>query len=185
MLGLLRRLHRLHIQFCLESESAKTGIKYPTVEAHKLKDGCKSQRGQIELMNNESIVKVVKKAKEEAQRLVETLGMAELLKEKKCWEYPPISTIRLLDELGGDDDDDNEEDEVNAESEIIPYVLEEANLSNDPSDISSGIDDLANAGIIDSVLCNRLKTLQKATFKRVPNTNLPTYELSEDLHKKS
>ena len=186
MLGLLRRLHRLHIQVCLESESAKTGIKYPTVEAHKLKDGCNSQGGQVKLINNESIVKAVKKAQEEAQRMVETLGMAELLKEKKCWEYPPISTIRL-DDLDGDDDDDNEEDEdeVNAESEIIPYVLEEANLGNDPSVISSGIDDLANAGLIDQSLCNRLTALQKAAFKRVPNTNLPTYELSEDLPKKS
>ena len=34
MLGLLRRLHRLHIQFALEAESDITGIQYPC-EAHK------------------------------------------------------------------------------------------------------------------------------------------------------
>ena len=39
LLGLLRRLHRMHVQFCLESESQETGIKYPRLEAHKVKDG--------------------------------------------------------------------------------------------------------------------------------------------------
>ena len=39
MLSLLRRLHQLHIQTCLEAESEQTKIKYPRVEAHKNKDG--------------------------------------------------------------------------------------------------------------------------------------------------
>ena len=39
MLGLLRRLHRLHVQFCLESQSEETGIMYPRIQEHKIKDG--------------------------------------------------------------------------------------------------------------------------------------------------
>lgn len=35
MLGLLRRLYRLHIQFSLQAQAKKTGIRYPGVEAHR------------------------------------------------------------------------------------------------------------------------------------------------------
>ena len=44
MLGLLRRLHRLQIQFRLEEvESAQNGIRYPHCEKHKNKDGSNTQ----------------------------------------------------------------------------------------------------------------------------------------------
>ena len=39
MLGLLRRLHRMHVQLSLECESQETGIRYPHLERHKVKDG--------------------------------------------------------------------------------------------------------------------------------------------------
>ena len=38
--------------------------------------------------------KAVEQAKERAQELVESLGMAKLLKEKKCWDFPPIPTVK-------------------------------------------------------------------------------------------
>ena len=37
MLGLLRRLHRLQIQFRLEAESAQNGIRYPHCEKLRTK----------------------------------------------------------------------------------------------------------------------------------------------------
>ena len=43
MLGLLRRLHRLQIQFRLEAESAQNGIRYPHCEKHNNKDGCSTR----------------------------------------------------------------------------------------------------------------------------------------------
>ena len=57
LLGLLRRLNRTHIQFCLESESQETRIKYPRLETHKVKDG----HGQatfesVQLLTDEDIV---------------------------------------------------------------------------------------------------------------------------------
>ena len=45
MLGLLQRLHRLHVQLCLEAECGDTGIKYPRVDHHKNKDGHCQQDG--------------------------------------------------------------------------------------------------------------------------------------------
>ena len=43
MLGLLRRLHRLQIQFKLEAESVENHIKYPHCEKYKNKDGSNKQ----------------------------------------------------------------------------------------------------------------------------------------------
>ena len=37
ILGLLRRLHHLNIQFSLETRSEHTGISYPNMQAHKAK----------------------------------------------------------------------------------------------------------------------------------------------------
>ena len=79
MLGLLHKLHRLHAQSCLESESAQTRIKYPCAEAHKLNDGHKKQEHRFERPSNEDIVKTMEKARREAQKMVETLGMGKLL----------------------------------------------------------------------------------------------------------
>ena len=39
ILGLLQRIHRLHIQSILESESEETTINYHHVESHKKKEG--------------------------------------------------------------------------------------------------------------------------------------------------
>ena len=51
MLGLLRRLHRLHSQVCLESQTDSTGIQYQPVEAHKKKDGVNKQDKLPVLLN--------------------------------------------------------------------------------------------------------------------------------------
>ena len=184
--GLLRRIHRLHIQFSLEAESDKTGIKYPTIEAHKKKDGCNSQQKEHTFPSNEEIVKAVEQAKERAQELVESLGMAKLLKEKKCWDFPPIPTVKE-DELVDDDNENDDYDDVDDEKvdDIISGVLEESIVNNDPGDIVSGIDDLKKAGIIDSTLSSHLTTLQRAAFKRIPGTSLPTYDICVEPKKKN
>ena len=83
MLGLMRRLHRLHVQFCLEAECADTGIKYPRVECHKNKEGhCKQDElFMLSTVTNESISCAVAKGKKQAQEMMESLGMVEVLKK--------------------------------------------------------------------------------------------------------
>jgi len=39
MLRLLQRIHQLHVQYCLENDAKKSGIKYPHKDCHKAKDG--------------------------------------------------------------------------------------------------------------------------------------------------
>ena len=77
MFSLLQRLHRIHIQYCLENDSETSEIiKYPRKEIHKNKDGhdraCVYDLSNI---SNSKIIETVNKAKEEAKRTIESLGM--------------------------------------------------------------------------------------------------------------
>ena len=68
MLGLLRRLHRMQIQFSLESEADVTGISYPNVSKHKVKDGMNNTQCVSEcLLSNTRIAEAVEDGKKEAQ----------------------------------------------------------------------------------------------------------------------
>ena len=80
MLGLLRRLHRIHIQFCLEAESPNTGITYPRVEKHKKKSGQhNSYDCSVQSIANEDILEAIKHARERAKKTMEALGIKSLL----------------------------------------------------------------------------------------------------------
>ena len=88
MLGLMRRLHRLHIQLCLEAESENTGIHYPRVERHKCKDGTSNFNlscANASTLQNHMILDAVNIGKEEAKKMISCLGMSDLLKRAKCW----------------------------------------------------------------------------------------------------
>ena len=178
MLGLLRRLHRLHAQSCLESESAETGIKYPRAEAHKLKDGHKKQEHRFELPSNEDIAKTVEKARKEAQKIVETLGMEKLIQEKKCWENPPIPTLKE-EHMREDDKEDEDDAEAVTDDEVLPQLLEETSTAQDADDIATGIVELTKVGIIDKGLCDHLSSLHKSAFKRLSSAGLPIYHVDE------
>ena len=77
MLGLLRRLHRLQIQFTLQSESNQSlGIMFPRIQKHRVKEGNKAYVEHS--LEKFKIFEAVKKAKIKAMASLETLGMAEL-----------------------------------------------------------------------------------------------------------
>ena len=128
LLGLLRRLHRLHIQICNEAETDETGIKYPRVEAHKRKDGqAISMPNRVHCVTNEVITRIVEEAREMAKKQIETLGMAELLEEKKCWNNPPAPVLPSADEC----DDEELNDEEPMSDQCIPELLQEVNTTHE------------------------------------------------------
>ena len=173
MLGLLRRLHRLHIQFCLQTESQETGIKYPRSEAHKSKDGHqKPSTCNVHSITNEQIVEAVTKARHKAKERVEALGMAELLQKKKCWDNPPIPAY--VDEELCDDDDCDEE-------ELAGDGDDEAHSSQDPTDVASAICQLSSNGVIGEDLTARLTVLHRSSFKRLtgPTLPMPMFQIDE------
>ena len=127
MLGLLRRLHRMQVQFCLKSESNETKIIYPNIEAHKMKDGYGQAAFQaIGHITDEQIAKTVVKSREEAKKSIKDLGMYDLLHSNDCWENPPTPLVQVDQNA----DDENQEEEV-ACDRVAVELLQEANSSQD------------------------------------------------------
>ena len=76
MLGLLRRLHRLQIQFRLEAESAQNGIRYPHCEKHNNKDGSNTQvTFSLQGVTDANIEDAVECGRKLAMKDIEMLGM--------------------------------------------------------------------------------------------------------------
>ena len=178
MLGLLRRLHRLHVQFCLQAQSEETGIRYPSIEAHKNKDGQHNPNiCCVCPVTNKEIMEAVKRAREKAKKTIEALGMAGVLQKNKVSENPPIPVLKK-DEVICDDEDDDMDDAL-AGDEAIPQLLQEANSSQDPEEVASGISHLTNAGMIGKNLTDRLETLHRLSFKRLSGTPLPMFDMDK------
>ena len=94
VLGLLKRLHKMNMLFCLESESDTTAIVYPRVSSHKKKHGHNKATNCCVTVLDSQIAKAVEESKCEAKKTVQRLGMADLLKEKDSWKYPPIPVFK-------------------------------------------------------------------------------------------
>lgn len=171
LLGLLRRLHRLHIQFCLEADSEESGIAYPRIETHKVKDGHNEASSvSSTIMTNSEIDEAVEEAREMAKMAITDLGMAEVLKNDKSFINPPIPVV-------GDPDkctDDLEDDEVGGE-ECIADLMQEVCSSQSSEDVASGIEKLSCAGIIDEGMTGRLKELCTPSFKKVPSSTVTVF----------
>lgn len=82
-LGLLRRLHRMHIQMVLEAEGDENKIHFPRIEHHKSKDAY-GQKKDIKKhiladITDDLIAEAVVHGKHRAQAAMEILGMKNTL----------------------------------------------------------------------------------------------------------
>ena len=83
MLGLLRRLHRMQVQFSVESETNETKIKYPNMEAHKMKDGHSEAFFQaVGQITYKQIAESIESSREDAKKSIKNNGMYDLLHSK-------------------------------------------------------------------------------------------------------
>ena len=71
MLGLLRRLNRIHIQSCLEGELCTSDITYPRLEKHKKSGHHQSNVCCVKSVSNHQILSAIKEARERAKEAVE------------------------------------------------------------------------------------------------------------------
>ena len=167
MLGLLRRLHRMHIQSCLEAESVTTGIHFPRVDKHKQKDGHNSPRCCTSCLQDGKIEELVKKAEEGARKALLDLGIVQC----KCEEDS------LEDLFSPAEEDEEEVDIDNAQADVpVKVDLMEEVMQEDEEAVSSGISSLTNTGMVDAGLSKALTSLHRQTFRRVAWSALPVYE---------
>lgn len=130
MLGLLQRLHCIHIRYSLESESEITDIKYPHIDVHKKKDGyCKLSISNFQLLSNQEICRANNLAKEKARNAIESLGMHKSLKENKFHDPPLPNTSEKSEEKRNshddcDNDENEEQDDATDEDEAVERDLD-------------------------------------------------------------
>ena len=107
------------------------------------------------------------KGKNEAQSTLETMGMAELLKESKCWDNPPIPSNCEPNEEDDDDDDENDDELTSEDSEYASLIDIDENE----------IQDLTKAKIIDESLSANLR---RSVFHCTDNSTVPLYDITKD-----
>lgn len=191
MLGFLQRIHRLHIQYCLENEAQTSGIKYPHKESHKAKDGHHKCSVNSEAPTNKQILDAVNAAIEEARNNIDHLGMLELLKTNDYHKNPPMPDI-FGSKSSGEDNNDNEDyddeecdydDTENTDND--QPVCNNSLVQSDPKMIADDIILMEGAGIINKELSENLKQLHNITFKRIKNSALPLFDAVEQISDKS
>jgi len=152
MLGLLCRLHRLHIQLVLQAET-KERIVFPRVLKHEHK-ASKSIANDWTLseITDDDIYKAVKTAQAEAKLVVEELGMANLY-IKHCMtlgnkKIPDIDSGTTEQSTLDDDDEDDNDDDIYDEE--ISVADSGETCSEEESAIASDLEKLSEYHLIDS-----------------------------------
>ena len=175
MLGLLRRLHRLHIQLTLQAECSED-IIFPRVIKHQQKVEKKySQSCLLSEITNDKIFDAICKAQGRAKLVIEELGMADLFRKHSMWG----SDIRIFGIDGGaenesaydnDDSDSGEEDENEATIEqtesqnIESFIVQEA-CTDGATQIADDLKSIFKHDLVDSTIKEKLEQQQQFLYK--------------------
>ena len=187
MLGLLQRLHHLHIQLALQADSSEE-ILFPRRVKHKVQE----QSFNLLEVTNAKIDEAVKKGQKRAKEMVEKLGMAELFKKHSLWG----SKISIVGIDGGthknadcdadddcdadsDSDDDGEDDGVNSEGLQNVACLNEDISIHESVQVSEDLKRMTENNIIDNALQQKMQKQQKIFYKQIPSSTIPMYQQVE------
>jgi len=166
LLGLLRRLHRLKIQFSLETQSEHTGISYPNVQARKAKaeqHNKISKSNDLNDIHDYDIVTEVLRAKQDAMDSLKALGMTLKLDVKGKEE----------DELLETKEEDAEEISIDENYSTVVDSQEEIYPGDECAEILNEIDELKDAKVIEDQLHKKLH--QSISFSRIKSETIPMY----------
>ena len=181
MHGLLRRLHRLQIQFRLEAESAQNGIRYPHCEKHNNKDGSNTRvTFSLQGVTDANIEDTVKCGRKLAMKDIEMLGI-ELSLERNM-EVENESAGSIIPEAEEDDeelDDEELDDEAPPRSDVNEAeLLKEACCAVDEEEVMSSLDDLKSAKLVEGDLLKQLIQMQEhVSYKKMQSTNKRCHSL--------
>ena len=204
MLGLLRRLHRLHIQLALQAET-KEEIVFPGVLKHKQKQGKNIFKDYVLAdVTDDEIYQMIKKAQGRAKLMVEELGMAVVFVKHLLWG--PDVKIRGIDggaeycnELNNDESDSDElsddDKPIVADKEIscnkvgkeqseqdCVAQLQETCIE-DAAVLANDLENISKHDLLHNSMLEKLKVTQES-FKRLSSSGMPIYERIETQDKK-
>jgi len=164
MLDLLRRLHRLQVQFTIQADT-NSGIVFPRLLKNQSKEGKNAMKKcYLSEVTNEKILSAVEKADRDAKKAMEKLGMAKLLCKHSMWE----STQALSTECDDSDDSEDDCDDDNDASSLIQEVC-----CDEPQLIAADIKNLTD----NKVHANFENQHKLLSFKRLSSTTIPMYNV--------
>lgn len=179
MLGLLRRLHRLHIQAVLQVDSEKSSIKFPRVEQNYAKDGKNPYIApSLTDITNKDIADTVQKALEKAKATLSTLGMEKLLQKHSSWDSIKYEDCEVKDDSDSEEDEDDDIDSKDKEA-VVSAVVQEL-CHDDPLQIENDIQLICKEGLADIRVSEKLHKLKKSiTPIKLLSTTIPFYSFTE------
>ena len=181
MLGLLRRLHRLQIQFHLETSSHDTEIVYPQSKT------CKQNAKRIDEPDNEDltdvtdqdILAVVWDAKNKVHAVVKELGMWEESmandedSDDDNWQMHESSNLDTEEVIM---DNAVPENNGNSERECLQEIYDQQEYN----DIQQEINQLKEAKIINNELHVKLNHISKMSFTWIKTDSVSMFEMKDD-----
>ena len=167
LLGMLQRLHKLYIQEeCQSKTGSASGICFPRQEKYgRKKDGNKQyEKFSIDISNQE-IYEAMKEAETRAKDSMETLCMAEDLKQQKLWDIPPIPT-HLVPHNDENDSAENEEETEEEKGDDFqdPFIYSTESIS----DLSNDVSQLYNSKAVDVSVKMKVENMKKRKGKKIP-----------------
>ena len=182
MLSLLRRLHRLQIQFTLQADSdheSPTEIVFPRLKNHRTKQGENiHMQHSLLCVTNAIIAEAVEKAEIKAKVALEKLGMGQLLQQHSMWD-----SKQLIPQVAIDHDDENEEfeghkgEESHADQKeaVISSIIQEV-CCEEPADVEADINTIYKDGLVDKEVKQTLQKLQQGLqLKKNPSTTVSMF----------
>ena len=186
MLGLLKRLHRLQVQFTIQAD-ANSGIIFPRLLKNQSKEGKNAMKKCcLSEVTNEKILSAVEKAEGDAKKAMEKLGMAKLLHKHSMWESTQVLSIECDDSDDSEDDCDDENDANQQENkqEIVSSLIQEV-CCDEPQLIAADIKNLIDNKVVDNSIHTVFENQHKLlSFKRISSITIPMYDVIDAENKK-
>ena len=183
MLGLLRRLHRLQIQFHLETTSHATGIVYPQTKTTKRNAKCIKHHDDNDLtdITDQDILAVVWDAKSKVYDTVRKLGMWE--ESINCDHDNDDDNLQVQEWLKSDTEEASMDEAVSQNDGTNINEQESLQQIYDPQDsneIQQEIDQLKEVKVINSDLHAKLNHISNMSFTRVKTDSVSMFEMNND-----
>jgi len=180
MLGLLRRLHRLHIQAVLQADSEKSSIKFPRAEKNHAKDGKSIYIApSLTDITNKDIADTVQKALEKAKTTLSSLNMDKLLQKHSSWDSIKYEDCEVKDDCDSEEDEKDDDIDSKDKEAIVSAIVQEV-CHDDPLQIENDIQLIGKEGLADTKVSQKLHKLKKSiTPIKLLSTTIPFYSFNE------
>ena len=173
---MLRRLHRLQIQFHLETSSSETGIVYPQNKViNKVK--CQEQSNMdLTSISDHDILSEVNRAKNKAFDVIKSLGMSV-----KC--DSDEDDLELQDDLELEDDEEaaaDDDEVIETDAVHLKEVVQEICCSEECNDIQQDIHQLTEQKLINNSLYTKLNKVNNIVLTQIKTDTIPIFKQHSD-----